>query len=272
MESLAYTILELQIRCLPWSHCVSHEDLLARKKGWTGERWTATAGDPTGYGYFLDAVRDRGQVLDYARWKRELCGDSTPIPSGPGGAETPFKYDPLDVDPPIHWRSAYDWDSEAHMPLTAAELVHTQNSFMGWSSVPGSAHGFNPRSTWSGPMAVEDAATFGDELELVLSGLALIDRRPTCRKTLHVWQEPEEEMRRFSDICGENVSSVVGGDWDNGNGDGRSGSDPVNGGYSDSEGESEGSGEYSVDVTEDSQEASGESSDSDDSSDFRARY
>ncbi|KAM5537195.1 hypothetical protein V8D89_009128 [Ganoderma adspersum] len=261
MESLAYTILELQIGRLPWEDCMSHTDVFLSKRRWTGEHWTATTGCPKAFGDFLDAVRDRGQVLDYARWKRELCGKST---TPPPDAESPYKCDPLDDAAPIR-RTIYD-DSEFHMPLTAAELAQIPKSPVLWSSVSGSSHGFNQWSTWAGPVTVEEAATFGDERGLVLQGLALIGRPPTCGASLRA-PNPWEVMRRFSDILDENVGGTVGGDQESDSG--KNGSEPVDGGYGSNK--DEGSDNDQVEVTKVMHEMGAVSSVFDDS-DFRQFY
>lgn len=263
MESLAYTILELEIGRLPWEDCTSHTRVFVSKRRWTGEHWRATTGCPKSYGDFLDTVRDHGRVLDYARWKQDLCGYSTPTPPD---AESPYKYDPLDDAAPVR-RAIYD-ESEFHMPLTAAELAQMPKSPVLWSSVPGSWHSFNQRSTWPGPVTVEEAATFGDELALVLEELALIDRPPTCGASL-LAPTPTEVLRRYGDLLGENVNGAMGGRWDSDSGDRKNKTEPVDGGYGESG--CEGSDNNQGGVTEVTQEADEVSSVFDDS-DFRQFY
>ncbi len=236
MESLAYTILELQIGCLPWEDCMSHVDVFVTKQRWTGEHWAATTGCRKAFGDFLDAVRDRGQVLDYARWKQDLCGNSTPTPPG---AEAPYKYDPLDDDVPIR-RSGSGYNDSArefHMPLTTAELARVPNSPESWPSLSGSSSsdGFHPLSTWSGPVTLEEAASFGDEREFVLRELALIDRPPTCGTSLRA-SDPREVMRPFGDILGEDVISKAGEDMDGDSGEMEDGSKQDDSGYNGGEG------------------------------------
>ncbi|KAI1796972.1 kinase-like domain-containing protein [Ganoderma leucocontextum] len=255
MESLAYTILELRLGRLPWARSMSLADVFVSKQRWTGEHWTATTGYPEVYGDFLDSVRDRGQALDHARWKQAFCGNSTPTPPD---AEPPYKYNPLDDDAPIS-RRGYD-DSELHKPLTAAELARVPKSPEPWPSMSGSSHGFRAQSTWSGPVTLEEAACFGDERELILQELALIDRPPTCGVSLTA-SDPSEVMRLFGDILGENVSSAAGEDSDGHRGDGKNGSEQVYSGYGGSDGE--GSDKDEVEVTAVTHEAGDVFDDSD---------
>ncbi|KAI1796999.1 kinase-like domain-containing protein [Ganoderma leucocontextum] len=254
MESLAYTILELRLGGLPWDglRCMSYADMFICKKRWTGEYWTATTGCPEVYGHFLDSIRDRSQALDYARWKRDLCGNSTPTPPD---AQSPYKYDPLDDDAPIP-RNGYD-DSESHKPLTASELGWVPKSAERWPSMSGSLHGFNARSTWAGPFTLEEAASFGDERELVLRELALIDRPLTCGASLSA-SDPSEVMRRFGDILGENDGSAAEEYSGGHSGDGRNGCQEVDSGYGSSEGDKD-----QVEVAEIMHEGGGVLDDSD---------
>ena len=209
MESLAYTIIELRVGRLPWEDCTSHGDIFVLKQRWTGEHWAATTDCPKVYGHFLDSIRDRGQVLDYARWKRELCGDSEPTrPS----AEAPFKYQyhPSDDDAPIRWKE-YHNDLEPPKSLTASdrEQARVLKSPEPWPWLSGSERGFHPRSTWSGPVSLEDEASFGDEQELVLRELALIDRPPTFGTSLGV-DDPAEVMKSVGDVLGNTTARAVG--------------------------------------------------------------
>ena len=268
MESLAYTILELQLGRLPWENCLSHSDVFVSKQRWTGKHWTATVADldldcPKAFGNFLDAVRDRGQPLDYARWKQDLCGDfSTPVPPS---ASAPYLYDPLDDGAPIR-RDVYK-EPGSYKSLTASERARLAlpKSPERWSSVPGSEHGFYARSTWSGPVTLEEAATFGDERELVLRELALIDQPPTCGAALRA-EDPSEVMRGFGGPLGKNVGRAVGEDLDRDRGDGRNGSETVDGGYGGSEGEDSGNDHAKV-----THEA-GDGGEVDDDSDFKQFY
>ena len=240
MESLAYTILELQLGRLPWENCLSHSDVFVSKQRWTGKHWTATVADldldcPKAFGNFLDAVRDRGQPLDYARWKQDLCGNfSTPVPPS---ASAPYLYDPLDDSAPIR-RDVYK-EPESYKSLTASERARLAlpRSPERWSSVPGSDHGFYARSTWSGPVTLEEVASFGDERELVLQELALIDRLPTCGESQSASDLPEM-MRRFDDVLGvKNVFNNTGGDADGNNGEvGNAEEQDSDSGYAGSEG------------------------------------
>ncbi|PIL35393.1 hypothetical protein GSI_02119 [Ganoderma sinense ZZ0214-1] len=218
MESLAYTIIQLRMGRLPWGTFTSHAEVFVSKQRWTGEHWTATTDCPQVYGQFLDSVRDRGQVLDYARWKRELCGDSVPTSLS---AEAPYKYDPSDHDTPI---SRTGYDSELEKPLTASgrELARVPESPEPWPPLSGSSHGFYELSTWSGPVTLEEAATFGPEREVVLRALALIDRPPACGTSEGV-SNSREVMKTFDSILGENVGRAVGGDREGDSGDGRDG-------------------------------------------------
>ncbi|KAI1796989.1 kinase-like domain-containing protein [Ganoderma leucocontextum] len=228
MESLAYTILELRLGRLPWDRLMPLANIFVTKQRWTGEHWKATTGCPEVYGDFLDSVRDRSQALDYARWKQAFCGNSAPTPPD---AEPPYKYDPLDDDAPIS-RRGYD-DAESHKPLAASDLAGVPQNPESWPPLSGSSHGFYAGSTWSGPVTLEEAASCGDERELVLRELALIDRPPICRGQIH----PLEVMKRFGDILGENFSSsAAGGDSGDSGGEGN-GSEEVDSGYGGSEGE-----------------------------------
>ena len=210
MESLAYTIIELRVGRLPWEDCTSHGDIFVLKQRWTGEHWAATTDCPKVYGDFLDSIRDRGQALDYARWKRELCGDSEPTHTS---AEAPFKYQyhPSDDDAPIRWKE-YHNDLEPPKSLTASdrEQARVLKSPEPWPWLSESERGFHPRSTWSGPVTLEEEASFEDEQELVLRELALIDRPPTFGTSLGV-DDPEEVMKTFGDLIGENGSSGAEG-------------------------------------------------------------
>ena len=261
MESLAYAILELQIGRLPWENCMTNANAYVSKQKWTGEHWTATIGCPKAFGDFLDTVRDRGQALDYARWKEELCGNSTPIPPCDSA---PYLYDPLDDSAPIR-RDGYE-DLEAYKDLTESERARVPKSPEPWSSVPGGWDGFHPRSTWSGPVTLEEGATFGDERELFLRELALIDRPPTCGASLRA-DDPSEVMSRFDDLLGKNLSRAVGEDVDGDRGDGRSGSETVDSRYGSSS-EGEGSDKDRTEVTHEA----GDGGDVHDDSDFRQFY
>lgn len=236
MESLAYTILELQMGCLPWDNCMSLAEVFVSKQRWTGEHWTAAAGCSKFFGEFLDSVRDRDRALDYARWKRDLCGDSTPAPPG---AEAPYKYDPSDDDIPIRRNTMTYNDSEPHKSLTTSnpELARLLKTPEAWPSLSGSEHGFHPFSTWSGPVTLEEVASFGDERELVLQELALIDRLPTCGESQSASDLPEM-MRRFDDVLGvKNVFNNTGGDADGNNGEVGNAEEQVSdSGYAGSEG------------------------------------
>ena len=211
MEAFAYTIIELRTGRLPWAGCTSHGDVFVLKQRWTGEHWATTTDCPKAYGDFLNSVRDRGQALDYARWKRELCGDST---TASPGDEAPFKFDPSDDHAPIRrTRNGYD-DSDPYEPLT--ELGHGRElawqvpeSPEPWPSLSGSQYGFDPRSTWSGPVTLEEAASFGTERELVLRELALIDRPPTFGTSLGV-DDPAEVMKSVGDVLGNTTARAVG--------------------------------------------------------------
>ena len=75
-----------------------------------------------------------------------------------------------------------------------------------WPWLSESERGFHPRSTWSGPVTLEEEASFGDEQELVLRELALIDRPPTFGTTLGV-EDPAEVMKSFGDLTSENGNS-----------------------------------------------------------------
>ncbi|KAM5537183.1 hypothetical protein V8D89_009116 [Ganoderma adspersum] len=212
MEAFAYTIIELRTGRLPWVGCTSHGDVFVLKQRWTGEHWAATTDCPKVYGDLLDSVRDRGQALDYARWKRELCGDSTTTSPG---AEAPYKFDPSDDHAPIRRNGpGYD-DSEPYEPLTelGRELVKVPESPEPWPSMSGSQRSFNPRSTWPGPVTLEEATSFGDEQELVLRELALIDRPPTWGTSLGV-DDPPEVMKGFGDLMGGDGSSAEGREVD----------------------------------------------------------
>ena len=209
MESLAYTIIELRVGRLPWEDCTSHGDIFVLKQRWTGEHWAATTDCPKVYGHFLDSIRDRGQVLDYARWKRELCGDSEPTHTS---AEAPFKYQyhPSDDDAPIRWKE-YHNDLEPPNSLTASDREQAQvlKSPEPWPWLSESERGFHPRSTWSGPVTLEEEASFGDERELVLRELALIDRPPTFGTSLGV-DDPAEVMKSVGDVLGNTTARAVG--------------------------------------------------------------
>lgn len=233
MESLAYTIVELQMGSLPWDNCMTFADMFISKQRWTGEHWTASTDCLKAFGNFLDAVRNRGQALDYARWKEDLCGDSTRTPPG---AEAPanFKYDALDSDDPIR-RNDCDDSSESHTPLRASELARLPlpQSPGPWPSLSWDWVDLRPRSTWSGPITLEEEATFGDELELVLRELALIDQPPTPGASLRlsVW-DPPEVMKRFNGFSDGRDGGTV--ERDSGSGDGfggRNGSGKIDGGY-----------------------------------------
>ncbi|KAI1796978.1 kinase-like domain-containing protein [Ganoderma leucocontextum] len=261
MESLAYTILELRLGWLPWDNCIAYTEMFVFKKRWTGEHWTATTGCPEVYGDFLDSVRDRGQALDYAQWKQAFCGNSAPTPPD---AKPPYKYDPLDVDAPISRHGIND--SESHKPLTASDLARAPKSPELWPPMSGSPHGFHPRSTWSEPVTLEEAASFGDERELVLRELALIDRPPTCGASLTA-SDPSEVMKLFcANILAEKVSIAAREDSDGDSGDERNGSSPSDSGYGSSE-----SDKNQVEVTEVTHEADDAGSVFDDS-DFRQFY
>nr|VWO96449.1 N/A [Ganoderma boninense] len=219
MESLAYTIIELRMGRLPWWNCTSHADVFLSKQKWTGEHWTATTDCPKVYGQLLDSVRDHAQALDYARWKRELCGESVPSSIG---AEAPYKYDPSDHEGLICWEG---YDSELDKPLTASgrELARVPESPEPWPPLSGSSHGFHQRSTWSGPVTLEEDVTFGPERELVLRELALIDRPPTCGTSMGK-TNPPEVMKTLDSVLGkDNRGEVVAG----GSGDGVNGNDSV---------------------------------------------
>ena len=210
MEAFAYTIIELRTGRLPWAGCTSHGDVFVLKQRWTGEHWATTTDCPKAYGDFLNSVRDRGQALDYARWKRELCGDLTTASSGD---EAPFKFDPSDDHAPIRrTRNGYD-DSDPCEPLTelghGRELAQVPDSPEPWPSLSGSQSGFDPRSTWSGPVTLEEAASFGTERELVLRELALIDRPPTFETSLGI-DDPAEVMKSVSNVLGNTTTRAVG--------------------------------------------------------------
>ena len=104
------------------------------------------------------------------------------------------------------------------------------------------------RSTWSAPVTLEEAATFGDEGELILWGLALIDRPPTCGASLTA-SDPSEVMMHFGDVLGENVSRAAGEDSEN------ESEHVASGGYGGSE-RGEGPDKDQVEVAEVMQEAS----------------